>query len=173
MPAPLPKLAVVLTATALLLASGAARATVEVQRAQRAPVAATAPAPTAESGGNRVTSTASTCPLTTLVVASSFGQAGVVPLADGLTTTCSLAQRPDFLGRASAAFERAINMNKVITWNWVRAGAFGRVVPGRSFADSGGRTCREFNHLIAVGGRLETSAGLVCRGSQGSWHLIR
>ena len=113
MAAPLPRLAVVLTATAVLLTSGGAHATVEVQRAQHAPAtAAKAPAPSVESGGNRVTSTASTCPLTTLVVASSFGEAGIVPLADGLTTTCSVSQRPEFLGRASAAFERAISLTE-------------------------------------------------------------
>jgi hypothetical protein len=108
MPAPLPKLAVVLTATALLLASGAARATVEVQRAQRAPAAAAkTAAPSVESGGNRVTSTASTCPLTTLVAASYFGQAGTVPLANRLTTACSFFRSlADGAGR-SAEISRA------------------------------------------------------------------
>jgi hypothetical protein len=113
MPAPCSGLALVLTATAILLTSGAARATVEVQRAHRAPAAsATATAPPVESGGNRVTSSA-TCPLTSLVAASSFGQAGNVPLAQRLTTACSFFRSlADGAGRSGGTAPQSISKQK-------------------------------------------------------------
>jgi surface antigen len=45
-------------------------------------------------------------------------------------------------------------------------------VPVRSFADGGGRTCREVTQIIRVRGRLETGTGVACRSTGGSWQLI-
>lgn len=55
---------------------------------------------------------------------------------------------------------------------WHEGNASGYVSPVREGTSSAGRYCREFQHKITVGGRLEQGYGTACRQPDGSWEVI-
>ncbi len=55
---------------------------------------------------------------------------------------------------------------------WHEGNASGYVSPVREGSSSSGRYCREFQHKITVGGRLEEGYGTACRQPDGSWEVI-
>ena len=52
-------------------------------------------------------------------------------------------------------------------------GHFGTVTPTRSFQTADGRTCREFQGTVTIGGKTEQAYGNACRDPGGSWQIIR
>ena len=79
--------------------------------------------------------------------------------------------------RAGAAAEQALetaDVGESITWeNAANEGgpAHGAATVIRQGADSDGRTCREFQQTVTIGGRQEQSYGTACRDANGDWKL--
>ncbi len=44
-----------------------------------------------------------------------------------------------------------------------------RSAPLRTFLDADGNECREYTHVVTIGGRQETGEGITCRQRDGSW----
>lgn len=61
-------------------------------------------------------------------------------------------------------------IGETITWN--RGGAAGSVTPVRDGISTSGRYCREFQHVVKIGGRSERAYGTACRQSDGSWEVV-
>ena len=80
--------------------------------------------------------------------------------------------------RAGAATERALetaDVGESITWeNPSNEGgpAYGSATVTRQGADSEGRTCREFQQTVIIGGREEQSYGTACRDDNGDWKIV-
>ena len=80
--------------------------------------------------------------------------------------------------RAGAATHRALETADVgtgITWeNPANAGApaSGTTVITRQGADQKGRTCREFQQTVTIGGEEVRSYGTACRDGNGDWMLV-
>ena len=81
--------------------------------------------------------------------------------------------------RAGAATHRALDTASIgesITWeNPDNSGgppAYGTSTVTRQGADSEGRTCREFQQTVTIGGRQEQSYGTACRDANGDWKLV-
>jgi hypothetical protein len=55
---------------------------------------------------------------------------------------------------------------------WQDSGVYGAVTPIRDGNDGGGRYCREFQHQITVGGRLQSGYGVACRQPDGAWEIV-
>ena len=79
--------------------------------------------------------------------------------------------------RAGAATEQALKTAAVgeeISWeNPENSGgpARGTATVTREGSDSEGRTCREFQQTVVIGGREEQSYGTACRDANGDWQL--
>ena len=80
--------------------------------------------------------------------------------------------------RAGAATHQALetaSIGETITWENPdnSAGpAYGTSKVTRQGADSEGRTCREFQQTVTIGGRQEQSYGTACRDANGDWKLV-
>ena len=80
--------------------------------------------------------------------------------------------------RAGEATHRALETADVgagITWeNPANAGApaMGTTVITRQGADQQGRTCREFQQMVTIGGEEVRSYGTACRDGNGDWQLV-
>ena len=80
--------------------------------------------------------------------------------------------------RAGAATEQALetaDVGESITWeNPTNEGgpAQGSATITRQGADSDGRTCREFQQTVIIGGREEQSYGTACRDENGDWKIV-
>ena len=80
--------------------------------------------------------------------------------------------------RAGASAERALetaDVGEAITWeNPDNAGgpAYGSTTVTRQGATSDGRTCREFQQTVIIGGREEQSYGTACRDGNGDWKIV-
>ena len=80
--------------------------------------------------------------------------------------------------RAGAATERALDtagIGESITWeNPANEGgpAHGSATITRQGNDRKGRTCREFQQTVIIGGREEQSYGTACRDDNGDWQIV-
>ena len=55
---------------------------------------------------------------------------------------------------------------------WHDSGVYGSVTATRDGTDGGGRYCREFQHEITVGNRLQSGYGVACRQPDGAWEIV-
>lgn len=69
------------------------------------------------------------------------------------------------------ALEHAPDGN-AITWNTDGSRARHQVTPVKTYQDTRGRYCREYQTTSVVGGRRRRSYGTACRQPDGSWRLI-
>ena len=98
----------------------------------------------------------------------------------GATVGRNIGQALDENSRrqAGAAAEHALetaDVGEAITWeNPDNAGgpAHGSATVTRQGADSEGRTCREFQQTVIIGGREEQSYGTACRDDNGDWKIV-
>lgn len=80
--------------------------------------------------------------------------------------------------RAGAAAHEALDTAEVgesITWEnpGNAAGpAYGAATVTRQGSDREGRTCREFQQTVTIGGREEQSYGTACRDDNGDWKIV-
>lgn len=58
------------------------------------------------------------------------------------------------------------------TWNNPDSGHWGTVTPTKTYVDSRGQNCREFEQTIYIDGRPEKGVGEACRQPDGSWRII-
>jgi surface antigen len=88
------------------------------------------------------------------------------------------------IGSRMDAFDRA-QMNKayasslesgrsgeVSSWKNPDTGNSGSVEPLRTYQNSTGQYCREFQQTITVGGTTEQAYGTACRQPDGTWQII-
>ena len=76
---------------------------------------------------------------------------------------------------AAATALDTVAVGESITWeNPGNAGgaASGAATVTRQGADAEGRTCREFQQTVTIGGRQEQSYGTACRDEAGDWKLV-
>lgn len=74
--------------------------------------------------------------------------------------------------RAVRAEQTAVARNESITWNNPDTGNRGTIEPTRTYTNSNGNTCREYNHTVYINGRAETARGTACREDDGTWRLV-
>ena len=124
--------------------------------------------------------------VTGAVVGSEFGKgsgktaATAIGAVIGATVGRNIGQALDDTSRlrAGVAAQQALNTEPVgetITWeNQDNAGgpAYGTATVTRQGSDSQGRTCREFQQTVTIGGRQEHSYGTACRDDNGDWKLV-
>ncbi len=57
---------------------------------------------------------------------------------------------------------------------WINpdSGNSGTITPTRTFQNTSGQYCREFNQTIVVGGQKENAFGTACRQTDGSWRIV-
>ena len=74
--------------------------------------------------------------------------------------------------RYAWAQQRAVAVPLGETIDWHDSGVYGAVTPVRDGTDAGGRYCREFQHQVTVGGRLQSAYGTACRQPDGAWEIV-
>jgi len=57
------------------------------------------------------------------------------------------------------------------TWNNPDSGNSGQIVPTKTYTNSQGLNCREFQQMVTIGGKNETVVGTACRQSDGTWRI--
>jgi surface antigen len=58
------------------------------------------------------------------------------------------------------------------SWHNPDSGNSGTVTPTRTYQNSSGQYCREFQQTITIGGQDERSFGTACRQPDGSWRIV-
>ncbi len=58
------------------------------------------------------------------------------------------------------------------TWRSPDSGNSGQITPQRTYVDPQGQNCREFQHIVTIGGNTETVVGRACRQSDGTWRVV-
>jgi surface antigen len=58
------------------------------------------------------------------------------------------------------------------TWHYPDSGNSGTVTPTRTYQNSSGQYCREFQQTITIGGQQEQSFGTACRQPDGAWKIV-
>lgn len=76
--------------------------------------------------------------------------------------------------QAEATIE-SLDRNEAITWSSPQDSGdpvHGEVLPTRTGQTDDGRTCREFQQTVTIGGREEQSYGTACRDENGDWKIV-
>ncbi|MGF1629573.1 MAG: hypothetical protein ACFCUT_08890 [Kiloniellaceae bacterium] len=55
---------------------------------------------------------------------------------------------------------------------WSDGGVYGSVMATRDGTDRGGRYCREFQHQVTIGNRLQSAYGTACHQPDGAWEIV-
>jgi surface antigen len=58
------------------------------------------------------------------------------------------------------------------SWQNPDSGARGSITPTKTYQNSNGQYCREFNQTISVGGKTEKGYGTACRQPDGAWQIV-
>lgn len=58
------------------------------------------------------------------------------------------------------------------TWQNPESGNQGAITPTRTYQNSTGQYCREYNQTITIGGKTEEAFGTACRKPDGSWQIV-
>ncbi|NQV47667.1 MAG: glycine zipper 2TM domain-containing protein [Rhodospirillaceae bacterium] len=58
------------------------------------------------------------------------------------------------------------------SWQNPDTGNTGQITPTRTFANQQGQNCREFQHIVTIGGNTETVIGTACREPDGTWRVM-
>lgn len=89
-------------------------------------------------------------------------------LALQLVDTLNENQRQSYAWAQQQAV--AVPIGESIQWH--DSGLYGSVTPVREGSDGSGRYCREFQHEITVGNRLQSGYGVACRQPDGAWEIV-
>ena len=57
------------------------------------------------------------------------------------------------------------------SWNNPNSGNSGTYKPARTYQNSAGQYCREFEQTVTIGGKTEKAHGTACRQPDGSWRV--
>ena len=74
--------------------------------------------------------------------------------------------------RTTQASLEHVQSGQQSTWSNPDSGASGTVTPTRTFENSEGQNCREFQQTVSIGGQTEDAYGTACRQSDGSWKIV-
>jgi surface antigen len=58
------------------------------------------------------------------------------------------------------------------SWQNPDSGNSGTITPTRTYENSGGQYCREYQQTVTVGGERQDAYGTACRQSDGSWQVV-
>jgi surface antigen len=61
---------------------------------------------------------------------------------------------------------------QTVTWSNPDSGHSGTVTPTRTYQESDGAYCREYQQTVTVGGKTEQAYGRACRQPDGSWKIV-
>jgi surface antigen len=114
-----------------------------------------------------------------LALASCAGEPGPMPgtgIATGVRVSGEVGNGLDEgdRRRAKAAEMQALENGgpgAPVSWRGER-GAYGTIVAGPPYAQGGYARCREYTHTVYILGRPQTTRGVACRNSDGSWTPI-
>ncbi|EWY38757.1 membrane protein [Skermanella stibiiresistens SB22] len=73
---------------------------------------------------------------------------------------------------AVQAEQRAVSQNEPIQWSNTNTGNRGTIEPIRTYQNETGRTCREYQHTVYIGGQPERASGTACQQPDGSWRIV-
>jgi surface antigen len=114
------------------------------------------------------------------LAASAFG-AGPAGIAAGVLLGAlaggAIGNALDQADRAAAAraqqqaLERA-QTGQTITWNNPDSGHYGTYTPKKTYQQSNGTYCREYQQTVTVDGKTESAYGTACRQPDGSWKIV-
>jgi surface antigen len=93
-------------------------------------------------------------------------------LAGGALGSSLDAQDRRIAGQNSQSALETAPSGTTTTWHNPDSGNSGTVTPTRTYQDSSGQYCREYQQTITVGGKQEQSYGTACRQPDGSWKLV-
>lgn len=82
--------------------------------------------------------------------------------------------------RAISAYERdaaylafeSTPSGTAVPWRDPDQGISGSYTPVRTWRDSQGRYCREYQQVVVIGGRQEQAYGTACRQPDGTWQIV-
>jgi surface antigen len=73
------------------------------------------------------------------------------------------------------AYQQAMESQKTgQSSSWVNpdSGHTGSIEPTRTYQNSSGQYCRDFQQTVTVDGRTETATGTACRQADGTWQVV-
>lgn len=71
---------------------------------------------------------------------------------------------------AYLAFESTPS-SEPVPWSDPDRDMHGRYVPTRTYRDSGGQYCREYQQVVVINGREQSAYGTACRQPDGTWQI--
>jgi surface antigen len=72
---------------------------------------------------------------------------------------------------AQDSFEHSPS-GKTVIWNNPDTGHSGSVTPTRTYQQSSGEYCREYQQTVTVGGKTRDAYGTACRQPDGTWKIV-
>jgi surface antigen len=95
----------------------------------------------------------------------------------GFLTGAAVGNRLDAADQQHAT--RAVNQaleaaptGQAVPWRNPDSGHTGTFTPTRTYQSTQGQICREYQHVVLIGGREERAHGTACRQLDGSWKVL-
>ncbi|MEM7022761.1 MAG: RT0821/Lpp0805 family surface protein [Pseudomonadota bacterium] len=93
-------------------------------------------------------------------------------LAGGALGSTLDAQDRNIASRTTQNSLETVPSGTTSNWSNPDSGNSGSFTPTRTYQDSSGQYCREYQQTITVGGQKEQSYGTACRQPDGSWKIV-
>jgi surface antigen len=77
--------------------------------------------------------------------------------------------------RAAYSTQAALESNRTgqpTAWRNPETGNSGSTTPTRTYTDTGGQPCREYQTTVTVAGKQQQAYGTACRDADGSWRIV-
>jgi surface antigen len=78
----------------------------------------------------------------------------------------------NYLARTTQQSLETAPTGRSTSWQNPDSGNSGTITPTKTYVNSTGQNCREFQQTIVVGGKTENAYGTACRQSDGSWRIV-
>lgn len=110
------------------------------------------------------------------------GKGNIVAIAGGtLLGALAGSSLGKTLDKADVAYanrtsQQALEYNKTgaaSSWKNPDTGAYGSVIPTKTYQTKNNKYCREYTQTISVGGKVEKGYGRACRQPDGTWEIIK
>jgi len=113
------------------------------------------------------------------LIGSQFGKGGVgTVLGAGIGALIggAIGQKMDEKDRklASEATQRTLEAaptGTTVAWKNPDNGHNGQITPTKTYPDQG-RHCREYTHVVEIGGEFQKAYGKACRTPDGQWEIV-
>jgi surface antigen len=93
-------------------------------------------------------------------------------LAGGALGSTLDAQDRRLAAQNSQQALETVSSGTTTTWHNPDSGHSGTLTPTRTYQNSSGQYCREYQQTITVGGKQEQSFGTACREPDGAWKIV-